>query len=413
MVPDTIISYAMRILLAVLLLAFAAPVFSQQDVEAARRTVAAIETALKQRPNDGTLWFYLSRYQAEAGDRQASIAALEKVLELGEGFLPPRDGFEKVWDDPEFKAVRAKLEAKLPRLDFAPRAYELEDRTLIPEGIAYDIPSHSLFIGSIAQRKVLRIADQGSVSVFAAGADLDAILGIAVDSPRRILYAVSTSALTAEGEKRRRNAVVAFDIDSRRFLQRYDVPAATQLNDVTVAPGGRVFASDSGSGAVYEIAVKGPGPSREVSPPGQVRGSNGIAASPDAKRLYIAHSTGLAALDIATGTLTRVANDTRETVAAIDGLYEWQGQYIGVQNVTTPGRVILITLSRDGNTVTRVQTLLSHHHNALDEPTTGALSDRGFYLLAATGVAHFNAQGQIERADTVPNPTILRLPLPR
>lgn len=403
----------MRVLLAVLLLAFAIPGFSQQDVEAARRTVAVIEAALKQRPGDATLWFFLARYQAQAGDRRACIAALEKVAELGDGFLPPRDGFEKVWDDPEFKAVRAKLEAKLPRLDYAPTAFELEDRTLIPEGIAYDIPSHSLFMGSIAQRKVLRLSEQGNVSVFAAGSDLDAILGVAVDSPRRILYAVSTSALTTEADKRRRNAVVAFDIDTRRFLQRYDVPSATQLNDVTVAPGGRVFASDSGSGAVYEIAVKGPGPSREVLPPGQVRGSNGIAASPDAKRLYIAHSTGLAVLDVGTGTLTRLANDTRETLAAIDGLYEWQGQYIGVQNVTTPGRVILITVSKDGNTVTRVQTLLSHHHNALDEPTTGALSDRGFYLLAATGVSHFNRQGQIERPDTAPNPTVLRLPLPR
>jgi hypothetical protein len=404
----------MRILLAVLLLALASPVFSQQDVEASRRAIAAIEQALKQRPSDATLWFYLARYQAGAGETRASVASLEKVAELGDGFLPPRDGFEKVWDDPQFKAVRAKLEAKLPRLDYAPTAYELEDRTLIPEGIAYDVPSHSLFMGSIAQRKVLQLSDQGTVREFAAGSDLDAVLGIAVDSPRRILYVVSTSALTAEGEKRRRNAVIAFDIDTRRFLRRYDVPSAAQLNDVTVAPGGRVFASDSGSGAMYEIAVKGPGPTREIVPAGEVPGSNGIAASPDAQRLYIAHSTGLAVVDLATGSLTkRLANETRESVAAIDGLYEWQGQYIGVQNVTTPGRVILITLSKDGNTVTRVQTLLSHHHNALDEPTTGALSDRGFYLLAATGVAHFNRKGQIESPDTLPHPTVVRIPLPR
>ena len=77
----------------------------------------------------------------------------------------------------------------------------------------------------------------------------------------------------------------------------------------------------------------------------------------------------------------------RQTVAAIDGLYQWQGKLIGVQNAPTPGRVILMTLSSDGAAITRIQTLLSHHHTALDEPTTGAVADDAFYLLAATGVA--------------------------
>lgn len=403
----------MRILLAILSLAIAVPAFPQDADGGARRSIAAIEQALQQRPDDPALWFFLARSQSRLGERKACVDALEKVAQLGEGFLPPRDGFEKVWDDPAFQAVRAKLEAKLPRLDYAPVAFELDDATLIPEGIAYDIPSRSLFMGSIAQHKVLRVADVGAVSEFAAGSDLDSVLGLAVDSPRRILYMVSTSALTADGEKRRRNAVLAFDIDTRRFLQRYDVPSATQLNDVNVAFGGRVFASDSGSGAVYEIAVKGPGPTRELVPAGQLRGSNGLAASPDAKRLYVAHSTGLAVVDTQTGAWKHVANDTRDNVAAIDGLYEYQGELIGVQNTTTPGRVIRITLSKDGATVTHVKTLLSHHHNKLDEPTTGAITDRGFYLLAATGVAHFTRDGKIDHPETVPNPTVLRVLLPR
>lgn len=406
----------MRTLLAGLLalLCISVSANAQQDVEAARRTIAAIDNLLKQRPADPTLWFFLSRFQAQAGDAAASIAALEKAGELGDGFLPDAAGFAPVWRDPKFQAVRSRLEARLPRLDFAPTAFELQDRALVPEGIAHDGASRSFFVGSVAKKKVLRVDEDGTVSDF-AGPDalLDPVLGVAVDAPRRVLYAVATSALTEEGRKARRNAVVAFDIDSRRMLQRYAVPQAQQLNDVAIAPGGRVFASDSASGAIYEIAVKGPGPSRELVPPGKVGGSNGLAASPDGRRLFVAHSTGLAIVDIASGELKRVANETRESVAAIDGLYEWQGQLVGVQNVTNPGRVIIATLSRDGGTVTRVQTLLSHHHTALYEPTTGAVTDRGFFLLAATGVTHYNAQGKIDRPDEMPAPTILRIPLPR
>jgi hypothetical protein len=306
--------------------------------------------------------------------------------------------------------VRARLEAKLPRLDYAPVTFELEDRELIPEGIAFDAPSHSFFVGSIAKGKILRVGDDGTVAEFASR--LDAILGIAVDAPRRKLYAVSTTALTEEGRKQRRNAILVYDVDSRNLLRRVEVPAAMQLNDVTIARGGRVFTSDSGSGAVYEIPSEGA--ARAIVPANQVRGSNGIAVSADAKRLYIAHSTGLAmvGIDGADG-VTRVANKTRETVAAIDGLYEWQGQLIGVQNITNPGRVILMTLSSDGASITRVQTLLSHHHNVLDEPTTGAVNERGFHLLAATGVGHYNDRGTLDNPETLPKPTVVRILLPR
>jgi hypothetical protein len=408
----------MRLLAAVLvalLVLPALPALAQQDLEGARRTITAIEALLEQRPNDATLYFFLARFRAVLGEREAAVAALDKVAELGEGFLPPRaDGFENIWEDPAFKAVYARLEAKLPRLDFAPVAFELVDKTMLPEGIAYDAPSRAFFLGSIPQGRIFRIGDDHTPSEFAGvGAGLDYVLGLAVDSPRRILYAVSTSALTTAGEARRKNAVVAFDIDSRKLLHRYDVPAAQQLNDVTIARGGRVFTSDSASGAIYEIAVKGPAGPRELVPPNVLRGSNGIAASPDGSRLYVAHSTGLAVVDVSTGEVKRMANETRESIAAIDGLYEYHGELIGVQNVTTPGRVILVSLSRNGESVTRVRTLLSHHHSSLEEPTTGAIAGGYFYLLAATGVTHFNREGRLERLESLPSPTVLKVLLPR
>jgi Gluconolactonase len=400
--------------LAVLITA-ASAAFAQQGDEAARRGIESVRNLLQERPEDPVLWFYLSRFHAQAGDARASAEALEKVATFGDGFLPSRDGFERAWNDPAFQAARAKLESKLPRLDYAPTAFQLEDPLLIPEGIAYDAPSHMFFMGSIPQHRIVRIdgATQAVQTFAGAEANLDAVLGLAVDTPRRILYAVSTSALTKAGEASPRNAVVAFDVDTHRLVRRYDVPGAKQLNDVAIAPGGRAFVTDSGSGAVYELPVKAPAAPRVIVPPGRLRGSNGIAASPDAKRLYVAHSTGLAVVDIATGDVQRVANETRQNIAAIDGLYEWQGQLVGVENVTNPGRVIVMTLSADGMKVTRVQTLLSHHHNALYEPTTGVVTPNGFFLLAATGVSHYNNQGKIVRPDAIPPPTVVRIPLPR
>lgn len=405
----------MRPLLAALLLSLVLGAYAQQDPDTVRRTIDQIEQAIRQRPDDAALWFFLSRFRAEAGDPRGAIAAMEKVAELGEGFMPaPQLGFARVWDDPAFKAIVERMEAKLPRLDFAPAAFEIDDRELIPEGLAYDARSRNFFMGSIAKRRILRIDSSNAVTEFAGdSADLDAVLGIAVDGPRRRLYAVSTSALTDEGAKRLRNSVVAFDVDTGKMLHRYNFPAARQLNDVTVALGGRVYVSDSLTGAIFELHAEGV--PRELVPANQIRGSNGLAASPDAKRLYVAHSTGLAMVDAASGAVKRVVNRTRENIAAIDGLYEYQGDLIGVQNATTAGRVILISLSRNGEEVTRVRTLVSHHHSGLFEPTTGAVRlDNGyFYLLATTGVTHFDRKGKIADPEAIPNPTVLRALLPR
>jgi hypothetical protein len=396
----------LRALLCAPLLFLPLQALPQQD------RIAAVEALLKQRPEDATLHFFLARFQCEAGSVPKAIAALENVEKHGDGFLPTRDGFGKCFDDAAFQGVRARMEARLPRLDYAPTAFELEDRALIPEGIAHDAASGAFFVGSVARGTVTRVGFGNAISEFAPRAEgLDAVLGLAVDSPRRLLYVVGTSALTDEGRQRRRNAVLAYDIEKHALARRVDVPDAVQLNDVAVGFGGRVFASDSASGAIFEIPRNGP--ARTVVPAGRLRGSNGLAVSPDGRRLYVATSTGLVVVDPGTGDAKRVANTTRETVAAIDGLYDFQGELIGVQNLTTPGRVIVITLSRDGESITRVRTLLSHHHNALYEPTTGVVTDRGFYLLAATGVSHFNERGVIENPGSVPRPTVLRILLPR
>jgi hypothetical protein len=401
-----------RILALLLCLCIALPALAQ-DAAAIARGKARVEALIKDRPNDPALWYFLARYEALAGDVKACVADLEKVDALGDGFLPvEKIGFQKVWNDPAFRAEMAKLDARIPRLDYAPTAFELQDTKLLPEGIAYDAPSDTFYVGSVAEHKILRVDRNEQVSEFASGAvGLDAVLGIAVDSPRRRLYAVSTSFVSEPGKKPYRNAIVEFDLVTGRMLHRFDISAAGQLNDVTVAPGGRVYTTDSETGAVFEVSEKSA--PRLVLEAGRVRGSNGLAASPDARRLYVAHATGIVVIDLASGEAQPLAAPPRANVAAIDGLYQWQGMLIGVQNVTNPGRVIAMTLSSDGRSIERVKTLLSHHHAALDEPTTGAIAPDGFYLLARTGLGHLRDDGTIDDPANVPRPLVLRVLLPR
>lgn len=384
-----------------------------QDAAAIASGKARVEALLRDDSRNPALWFFLARYDALAGDAKDCVAALEKVAALGNGFLPSRKiGFGKVWDDASFQAVLKKLEAKLPRLDYAPTAFELNDKGLLPEGIAFDAPSNTFFMGSVAEHKIVRVDASQQVSDFAGGAiGLDAVLGVAVDAPRRRLYAVSTSFVSEPAKKPYRNAIVQFDLVTGKLLHRFEVAAAQQLNDVAVAPGGRVYTTDTQTGAVFEISERAP--PRVVLPAGRVRGANGLAVSPDAHRLYVAHATGIVVIDLATGAVKPLAAPAGENIAAIHGLYQWQGMLIGVENVTNPGRVIAMTLGSDGQSIERVRTLLSHHHAALDEPTTGAIAPDGFYLLARTGLDHLRDDGTLEDPANVPRPLVLKVLLPR
>ncbi|HEU0172886.1 MAG TPA: DUF4440 domain-containing protein [Blastocatellia bacterium] len=384
----------------------------QSEEDPNQRAIAAIQRLLQKRPDDPTLYFYLGAYQAAAGARDDSLASLRKTLELGEGFLPsPFLGYERIWGDQDFQRLRAAMEAKLPKIADAKVAFEIPDKRFIPEGIAYDPESKTFFVGSISQRSIVRASPDGKILPFSKRDDgLHHILGLTVDAKRRALYAISTSALTDVGRKTPVNEVVKYDLKTGKKAAAFPAREAQQLNDVAVAPNGDVYASDSASGAVFRLDVKA-GVLTAFVPPGGAPGANGIAVKEDGRTLYIAHSTGVFRVDTASGEAARLAPPERETIAAIDGLYFWQGDLIGVQNVTNPGRVIRIRLASDGAEVKAVETLQSHHQPAFDEPTTGAIAGDAFYALGTTQVARFNAKGEIEAPETLKTPKVVRVPL--
>jgi hypothetical protein len=220
---------------------------------------------------------------------------------------------------------------------------------------------------------------------------------------------VSTS-LVAGAPDSVKNRVVTYDIATGALVRSVGVPAAAQLNDVTVAASGELFTTDSRAGGVFRIRESGAVDT--LVAPGTLPGVNGIALSSDGAALYLAHATGISRFELATGVLLpRIAIPPGETVAAIDGLYADGNTLIGVQNATNPGRVIRIHLSADGKGGDRIETLLSHHHTALDEPTTGVIVGRSFALLATTQVARFTPKGTIESPETLKRPVVLGVPL--
>ncbi|HEX8171571.1 MAG TPA: hypothetical protein VF824_13620 [Thermoanaerobaculia bacterium] len=376
-----------------------------------REQLASIAAALERRPADASLHYFQAITFAACGDAERSAAALAQTLRFGAGFLPPRDQFARVWDAPAFRAQYAAMARALPKVVRATTAFRVRRNDLIPEGIAWDEAHQRVLMGSSARGVIVSVPRSGAARAFAvAPYDLPHVLGLAVHGSR--FYAVATNALSAGGREPR-NAVLEFDAASGELLRRLDAAGARQLNDVAVAADGHLYVTDSGAGSVWH-AAPGARALERLTDERALPGANGLALAANDAALYVAHATGIGRIELATRAITpRIENRTRETLSGIDGLYRRGDTLIGVQNITTPGRVIAATLDANGTAVTAARTLLSHHHPALQEPTTGAIAGDRFLLLANSFVARMRPDGTIEDAATVAEPVVLSMPIAR
>ena len=401
-----------RLLLACLVAtAYFCLAFAAEDPKTATRTqLERIQSLRKQRPRDGVLVFYEAITRIGSGEREAAFALLRSLQGRKLGLIPVGDaGFEAVWDDPEFQKIREKLAHEEPRTADAPVVFRLADPKLIPEGIAYDPKRDRFFIGSVAQKKIVSANRKGEMKDFSKPEDnLDSVLGLFLDVAHEQLYAVSTNGFLDEAQKQRRNAVVRYDLKNGLLVDRYDAPDANQLNDLTIAEDGTIYATDSAAGTLFRKT-----PADKTLTPlganGALPGANGIAIGADGK-LYVAVSTGIARIDLATGTPTRLAQPDTVVTGGCDGLYWQRGDLVGIQNVTNPGRVIRIALADQGTRISGI-TVLQSHHPEFAEPTTGAIAVDALYVIANSYVGHFQPNGGIKDLGHLKPTAIIAVPL--
>ncbi|MFL6530137.1 MAG: SMP-30/gluconolactonase/LRE family protein [Chthoniobacterales bacterium] len=347
------------------------------------------------------------------GERDAALELLRSLKGRKLGLIPVGDtGFDAIWDDPAFQAICKDLAAEEPQTSAAPVAFRLKDPKLIPEGIAYDAKRKRFFIGSVAQRKIVMSDGKGDARDFSSSSDkLDCVLGLTVDAAHGQLYAVSTNGFMEAAKTDRRNAVVRYDLESGRLLDRFVAPAAMQLNDLAVARDGTLYVTDSATGTLFR---KKPD---EVSltvfgEKGGLRGANGIALRADGA-LYVTLSTGIARVDTSTGEAVRLPQPDTVVTGGIDGLYWSEGDLLGIQNVTNPGRVIRINLAENGNRISGVTVLQSHHHPEFNEPTTGAIVNGTLHVIANSYVGHYQPDGTIKDEAKLKGTAIIAVPLKR
>ncbi|MCG8457948.1 MAG: hypothetical protein MI919_16850, partial [Holophagales bacterium] len=378
---------------------------------AAGHYVRALELA----PRHPALHFSMAALEARRGEVSSSLASLERVAALGGAYdVEEHAAFGILGSVEGFAEVAERLRSRQAPWPSAEVVAVLEERQLWPEGIAHDPVTGDLFLGSL-ERKIVRLRSGGEVSDLVAEGMME-VLGMEVDVEQRHLWAVMGEGPTGlEAEEPRRNAVVQVELGTGRLLATYPLAADGRnriLNDLTLAPDGRVFVTDSNFGGIYRLEAGGTLELFVELPESNYL--NGITVAPGGGRIYVTHLEGLTAIELDeggnAGPAVRVAAGDDLFLGHGDGLCASGDSLIVVQNMPfLANRVARIRLDASGLRAVALEALDAGLPEGLLPYTcaTHAAAD-GRNVLYLSSAADFQLR---DEGETPPHPVVARVDL--
>ncbi len=395
-----------------------------RDFVALRRTLSAARTFA---PADGAVLYHLARAEALTGDAPAALRTLRRLAPQGVARDVAADSaFGALRVGPlaaQFAAVVARLAAAAAPVVRSDTAFLLADPDFIPEGIAYDPGSDAFYVGSLHAGGVLRVGRDGATTPFLpAGPELPAqILGLRVETSTGRLW---LAALVPDSAAPRFAdggggwaALHAYDLRTGRLLARYPVPDSTRphlLNDIAVTLGGDVYVTDSEGRALYRLRRGARALERIATDRARFTYPNGIAATPDGRRVYVAHREGLSVVDLreAGGPQLRpVPTPPGVSAGGIDGLVVCGPGLVAIQGLLDFEQVTAFALAPGGRRITAARAL-ERRHPAYDGPTTGAVAAGALYYVANAQLGRLAPDGTLAASADRRLSVVLRLPVP-
>ena len=371
-----------------------------------------VSTLAARAPDHPGVIYAVARGYALVGQPAAALRWLGRLGDVGAGRDVDSDSaFVGLRSSSEFRAVRARLQRnRVPVARGAP-AFTLPDADLLPEALARDPITDEWLVGSLAKRKIIRLARNGTGSDFISNSGLLRVVGIHVDSARALLWfatwAPREASSTPFGEPPSQTRLFKCDLRTGHILRTY-VPSDSGgdhlFNDLAIRRNGDVFITDTDQGSVYRVRLDVDTLELFLSTDRErFSDANGITLSADDRTLYVAFVEGIARIDIRTKAITRVPLLAAGSAASIDGLYWYRGSLIGVQHLPGLEQVARYDLAPDGRSIRHV-TVLERGDSLLHLPTTGTIVGDHFYYIASSHYDRLGDDNRLAPASRTPAP---------
>lgn len=394
--------------------------FGNKDFSAAAKH---FRNALAIAPTHPSLLYNVAAMETLTGNHEAALAALERLsaldlyLNIGaeEIFAPLRseDRFQEV-----VRKLAASRESQLATSDPVVR---FTGRGLIPEGLAWDEKNGVFLVGSVRERKILRVSREGQTTEFAgSGSGLLSAMGMRVDSAKRLLWVATSAAPQMERFQpadRGIAKVMKFDLDSGDLLATYPLESAPAsastaatpehwFGDLTLAADGTVYVTDSTQPEIYRIS-----PSNDrlelLIRDDRFQSLQGVDLSRDGRSIFVAdYSTGIYRIDLRTKKVFHLTSPSGASMIGIDGIYRCGSDLLAVQNGINPHRLIRLRLDARSESVRDVE-VIDKNHPQYNEPTLGLVMDGRFAYIANGQWEAVDKDGNLLKSDELTDPVIL------
>jgi sugar lactone lactonase YvrE len=290
-----------------------------------------------------------------------------------------------------------------------PAFSEVQDQTLIPEGIAVHPITGKVYLSSLHQNKIVAVDENGAVTDIITSGQQRFMwgLGMKFSKDGKILWACSSN---GKGNA----ALFAFDYISGKVIKKYSHDSARFLNDLVILDDGRIFVTDTEKGAVFLLQNDS---LQLYLHHEQLKWANGICVTPQGDKLFVASGRyGLMKINISTHEISSGTNDKRIDYA-IDGLVIHDHTlYAAIgwpQDSIHQHRILRYYLDEQFN-YTGADTM-SIGEPWLNCPTTLAVLDDQLYALSNTNLGIYNRHAQqiTKIMDSLLLPVIAKFPLPK
>jgi len=336
--------------------------YAQKDYAAAK---AALRAALDLRPDSPRYLRMLAAVSALSGDDDSALAALNQIAALGVATTIERDAdFATLQGSAEFRRIQQRFADNRAPTGQAVVMEKLPGRTGIIEGLAYRSRTGELFLGDVHHRCIWRREPDGRVTRYSAeDEELFGVFGLALDEPRNTLWAATTALPEMTGfnvELQGLAALAEFNLANSELRRVVHLPLDGRdhgLSDLVVAPDGTVYATDSISPIVWQLA---PGAEEfEIAAQSPLFGSlQGVIL--ERRTLIVAdYTNGLFTIDLDRREVQAIPTPKNHTLIGIDGIVAVPGGIVVTQNGTDPQRVLHLTLAPNLRSITNVAVLAS------------------------------------------------------
>ncbi len=259
--------------------------------------------------------------------------------------------------------------------------YIITEKDIIPEGLAFDPVSKTIYVSSMHKRKIVSINEQGVISDFIKQAqdDIKSVVGMEVDNERNCIWAVSCEVndmlpLVDPSSEQWVSSVYQLDLVSGKLIKKYKLnKQGVFLNDLTVADDGTVYVSESVGKSVYKIIPGVDTLEFFINFP-EVSFINGLDFTDKPGRLFVCNEKGVFMIDIASKTYSTLPSGKINS-SDIDGLAFHKNYFIAHQSTA----ITRLYLSDNRDSIIRVDTL--DYGKEFDASTTGEVSDDYYYYI--------------------------------